>query len=133
MDWCKRGGNRDYVTTRDVEWTIGGKYSDEKIVIKTGFEFESSVPTITWKNKLFQKWLGWFQPFHWVFSPHDPRFLLSALVHDWLLEVKKYEVLAAAAEWHAAAKKSNAPKLRRRLGFIAVSLYTLESKEYTHA
>ena len=68
--WCRKGGSRGYVTTRPVVWPIGRKGSYWLHDIPAGTEFESSVPAFL----------------HWVFSPDDPYFLKSALIHDTLLE-----------------------------------------------
>ena len=116
-EWCVRGGARAYVTTKPVVWSVGGKHSGFSIVIPKGFEFESSVPRYL----------------RWLVDPHDPSLLLSACVHDFLLEIQRYEVLAAAAEWHSAAKKSKVRRFKRVSMFIAVSLYTLRAKHYTQA
>lgn len=115
--WCKKGGARGYVTTRSIEWRPGGKFAPSVVTIPEGFEFESSVPKAATI----------------VISPDDPRFLLSACVHDYFLEVGRYEVLSAAAEWHSAAKKSQAPKAKRFLMFVAVCWHTLRAKHYTQA
>lgn len=115
--WYERGGPRDYVTTRPIVWVVGGKYATHAVTIPAGFAFESSVPRLA----------------RWIVSPHDPRFLLAACVHDFLLEVERYEVLAAAAEWHSAAKKGKAPARLRVPMFVGVSLYTLTTAHYTQA
>lgn len=128
--WCKKGGARGYVTTRQITWRAGGKHAPSTFIIPTGFEFESSVPTL----KIFgQKLPPWAQPLYWIVSPDDPRFLLAACIHDFFLERAAYEVLAAAAEWHAAAKKSKAPAIMRVPMFVCVALFTLKSKTYTQA
>jgi len=114
----KVGTKRDYMTTEDILWSCGGKYARNTIVIIKGFEFESSVP--------------WYIP-SFIVSKHDPDLLLSACVHDYLLEVERYEVLAAAAEWHSAAKKSKVKALKRIIMFFCVCAYTLRSKKYTQS
>lgn len=60
------------------------------------------------------KMLGWFQPIVWLFPPDDPFFLLSACVHDWLLE-DDYDLDFCDSQWLAAARKSGAPKRKAQL------------------
>lgn len=110
MKWFEPGKTRDYVTLKDIDWTVGGKHSDHIVTIPHGFQFESSVP--------------WF--LRWIVSPYNEKFLLSACIHDYLLEEKKYESLAAAAEWHSAAKKSGAGFFSRVSMFIFIALFTLK-------
>ena len=117
LDWCKRGGSRGWVTIQEVLWRVGGKFSPLEITVPIGFEFESSVP----------------RGLRWIVSQNDPHFILSACVHDYLLEVSHFEVLACAAEWHAAAKKSKAPAWKRVPMYVGVALYTLRSERYTQA
>lgn len=91
LDWCKKGGPRGYVTTAQIDWPIGRKGSRHVETIPAGFEFESSVP------RLLQR----------LWSPDDPAFLLSACVHDWLLEAG-YDRDFCDSQWLAAARKSKA-------------------------
>lgn len=107
--WYGPGRARDYVTLKEIDWTVGGKDSDHQITVPFAFEFESSVPSYL----------------HWLVSPDNPDFLLSACIHDYLLEEKNYEPLAAAAEWHSAAKKSGVPFWKRVPMFVFIALFTL--------
>ena len=132
-NWCERGGSRGWVTTVDLVWSTGGKFSGNSRTIEAGFEFESSVPRLDYRWPWLRSWLGWFQPFEWLVDPDDPSLLLSACVHDYFLEEARFEVLSAAAEWHSAAKKSKVPKFKRIGMFLAVCLYTLRAKHYTQA
>jgi len=101
--WCKKGGSRGYVTTRRVEWWIGKKNSGWKLVIDPGREFESSVP----------------RALHWLFSPDDPFYLLSAVIHDVLLE-DGYRIAFADSQWFEAALSVHAPQLRTWLAYSAM-------------
>jgi len=103
----ERGTKRKWKTYYPVTWDVGSVGSGRTIVIPAGTEFESSVP----------KFATWF------IHPDDPRFLLAALVHDYLLEVGSYGRLQAAAEWYDGAKASNAPTFKAKVGFIAISVW----------
>lgn len=94
----EKGGSRGYRTTRSVQWPIGKKGSQHIEIIPSGFEFESSVPS--WLTR--------------VFPPDDPHYLLSACVHDWLLEAG-FDTDFADSQWLAAARKSRAPRTKTRL------------------
>lgn len=104
-DWCKKGGSRGYVTTLCVDWPIGCKESRHIEVIPDGFEFESSVPRIL----------------RWLWSPDDPTFLLSACVHDWLLEAG-YDRDFCDSQWLAAARKSQANRFRAKTARLVMML-----------
>lgn len=113
-DGIKQGGPRGYVTTKDLPWPIGKKGSVHIEVVPEGFSFESSVPRLRYSTALGTDLLGWFQPLEWVFPPDDPDFILSACVHDWLLEAG-YDADFSDSQWLAAARKSGAPRFRARL------------------
>lgn len=77
--------------------------------IPPGFEFESSVP---WWGKLF-------------INPDDPRFLLAAAVHDFMLESGIYGRPQAAAEWYDAALAGGAPILKAKIAFVCVAFWAV--------
>lgn len=105
----ERGITRRYRSTRPIEWEIGRQGSDWWVTIPAGTEFESSVP---W-------WARWF------ISRDDPRFLLAALVHDYLLEEGTYGRPQAAAEWYDGALAGGAPKWKARLAYIGVAAWAV--------
>ena len=105
LSWCKKGGSRGYVVTREVVWEIGKKGSGWIFKVEVGREFESSVPPLL----------------HWVLSPDDPHFLKPAAIHDKLIE-EGYRRPFADAEWLDAARSVHAPRLKRELGSIAMRL-----------
>lgn len=124
LDWCKPIGGITYITTKPVEWHIGKKNSGHIETIPAGFPFESSVPRLKYKWKWLNKLLGWFQPFEWFLSPHDPLYLLAACVHDWFLE-GGYKPAFAAGEWYDAAMAYHAPKLKTKLAFFGIFKHTV--------
>lgn len=97
-DWCERGGSRGYVTTIPICWCIGRKDSGWLLAIPAGFEFESSVPRLL----------------RWLWSPHDPRYLLSAAIHDHLLETG-HRADFADSQWYEAALSVSAPRLNTEI------------------
>lgn len=105
----ERGVTRRWRTYHDVPWEVGSKGSGLHIIIPAGTEFESSVP---W-------WAGWF------IGRDDPRFLLAALVHDYLLEAGTYGRTQAAAEWYDGARAANAPAFNAKIGYIAVAFWAV--------
>lgn len=94
-DWYENGGRRGYISVRDLDWCIGRKDSGWILTIPAGTEFESSVPAVL----------------KWVFPPDDPRFLKSALIHDYLIE-SGYRRAFADSQWFEAALSVQAPVLR---------------------
>ena len=105
----ERGEVRRWRTARPIEWQIGRKGSGRWITIPAGREFESSVP----------RWARWF------LDPDDPRFLLAAAVHDYMLEVGIYGPAQAAAEWYDAALAGLAPGWKARLSFLAIAAWAV--------
>lgn len=108
LDWCKKGGSRGYMTTAQIDWPIGRKGSQHIETIPKGFEFESSVPRVL----------------QWLWSPHDPNFLLSACVHDWLIEAG-YDLDFCDSQWLAAARKSKASKVKSKTARLGMMLRRL--------
>ncbi|MBF9042939.1 DUF1353 domain-containing protein [Rhodobacterales bacterium HKCCE4037] len=105
----QRGETRRWRVTRDFEWEAGRKGSGDWVLIPEGYEFESSVPAA----------------FHWFLSPDDPRFLLAAMVHDFMLESGLYGRPQAAAEWYDGARAADAPAWKAKLAYIAVAAWAV--------
>jgi hypothetical protein len=103
--WVKKGGARGYVTKRAFSWSIGKKDSGWVLVVPEGREFESSVPRLL----------------RWLFSPDDPYFLKSAVIHDVLLEDGFREAFADS-QWFEAALSVHAPRLRTSVAFTLMIL-----------
>jgi hypothetical protein len=91
-----------------LRWRIGGPLVDHAVLIPAGFTFDSSVP----------------RALRWLLSPHDPRFLLAACIHDWLLE-QGYGRAQAAAEWYDGARAGGAPASLARCAYIAVASWAV--------
>ena len=108
-----RGETRRWRSTVDVTWNVGHKESPLPIIIPLGTEFESSIPWV----------------FTWIINPDDPRFLLAALVHDYILENKIQGRAQAAAEWYDGTRKSNAPRFLSKLAYLAVAFWAVFGKQ----
>ena len=112
--WCKKGGSRGYVTVKEVTWSIGIKNGPYVLTIAPGREFESSVP------KFLQ----------WLWSPDDPYFLKSALIHDHLLE-EGWRRQSADAQWYEVALSNHAPVWKTRIAYIGMVLRRFTRKGVT--
>jgi len=67
-----------YKTTKEVVWEVGRKGSNLFVVVPEGYYFNVSIPI----------------PFWPIFSPHDPKFLKAACVHDWTIDAEWDRVTA---------------------------------------
>lgn len=103
------GDTRRWRLARSILWDLGRKGSGKPLVIPAGVEFESSVP--------------WYA--RWIIHPDDPRFLLAALVHDFLLETEIYGRAQAAAEWFDGALAGGAPTWKAKLVFVAIAFWAV--------
>ncbi len=104
----KKGGSRGYYTVKAINWDVGKKGSGFTITVPKGREFESSVPRFL----------------HWVLSPDNLRYLLSAVIHDFLLE-ENYRAFFAAGEWYDAALKSDGKQYFTFTAALAVTTFTV--------
>lgn len=105
----ERGEKRRWRAMRAVEWHVGRKQSGLILRIPAGREFESSVP----------RWAKW------IVHPDDARFLLAALVHDYMLEERTMGRAQAAAEWLDAAFAGGAPQWLAKLAYVAVAIWAV--------
>ena len=99
-----RGEVRRWRTTVPIEWDVGRKASGHRVTIPAGTEFESSVPRLL----------------RWWMRPDDPRYLLAALVHDFLLDAGIYGRLQAGADWDDAARAAGAPAAKTNLALMGI-------------
>lgn len=105
----ERGEKRRWRTTQPIDWEVGRKGSGDWVTIPPGREFESSVP---W-------WAVWY------LHPDDPRYLLAAAVHDYMLESGRYGRAQAAAEWFDGALAGGAPTRQAKVAYIAVAAWAV--------
>lgn len=104
-----KGFYRRWRTLVPIEWEVGKKGSGNWITIPEGREFENSVP-----------WWG-----RWFISPDDPRWLLGAVVHDYVLEEGIEGRPQAAAEWYDGVLAGGVPEWKAKLAFVAVAAWAV--------
>lgn len=104
----KRTDGDRYELRDALPWRIGGPMVEHCVTIPAGFTFDSSVPRFM----------------RWILSAHDPRFLLAACVHDWLLE-QGYGRAQAAAEWYDGARAGGAPYGLARWAYVVVAAWAV--------
>jgi hypothetical protein len=104
-DWYESTGGTLYTTTSPLTWGIG-REGGPPITVPPGFAFDVSVPP----------------GLRWWASPHDPRYLRAAAIHDWLLTDGWWRVTAGAV-FLEALRADGVGRTRRLLMWLAVSLY----------
>ncbi|WP_072856240.1 DUF1353 domain-containing protein [Loktanella atrilutea] len=106
-DWCVRiAGSDTYRITKPLVWDVGMKGSGLSVTVRVGVIFDVSIPT----------------PVRPLFSPHDPRYLKAAALHDDLL-VRGWDRLTAAAIFQDAIRADGVGPMRRLAMWLAVSLW----------
>ena len=104
-DWHKPQGDA-YVTTAVLQWEVGKIGSGLWVRVPWGFAFDMSVP---W-------WL------RWLFSPHNPRYLKAAALHDWAL-FDNWDRVASAALFNDALKASGVGSIERFAMTVGVIMW----------
>lgn len=102
-DWCRRLTGTAYVTRQPLAWQIGRRDGECVVVVPEGFRFDLSVP---WALR-------------WAASPHDPRWLGAACLHDWLL-LDRWQVGQAGGVFYDALRADRAGPIRSLLMTAAV-------------
>jgi hypothetical protein len=110
-DWCVPVGGIDYRVTKALEWYIGSP-EGRLIVVPVGRIFNVSIP----------------EGLRWLFSPHDPRFLKAAAIHDEMLHHLGFDRLPngrvhAAGQFHHALLVAGVPVIERLPMLLAVLLF----------
>ena len=103
-DWHTPIGGIKYCTTKRVCWDVGSKNSGFTVTVPIGYRFDFSVPLAL----------------RWLINPKDEKYHLAGCLHDYLLEVAKWERVSAAASFSDALKAKGVRKSRRLLMTIAV-------------
>jgi hypothetical protein len=104
-DWCVPMGD-DFITVRAIRWHLGRSGSGWVYTVEAGFRFDVSIPV-------------WAQ---WAFDPKDERYLKAACLHDHMLE-NGWSRVTAGAEFHEALRADGVGRIRRKLMWLAVSLF----------
>lgn len=104
-DWAVRQGS-SYITTKQVAWEIGRKGSGLWLRVPAGFVFNMSIP----------------YPLRWLWSPHDPRYLKAAALHDFAL-ADGWDRVSAAAAFSEALKASGVSWFTRLVMVLGVIVF----------
>lgn len=105
--FVRTGRGIDYVVAVPLVWEVGRVGSGLKVTVPQGRTFDVSVP---WALR-------------WIVSPHDPRYLKAAALHDEMLDQLGWSRVTAAAEFHEALRSEDVGRFRRLVMWLAVSLW----------
>ena len=104
-DWAERHG-AGYVTTKPLAWEIGRKGSSLWLRVPVGTRFDVSTPRLL----------------RWLFSPHNPRYLKAAALHDYAL-ASGWDRISAAAAFAEALKASGVRRVTRLVMVLGVVVF----------
>ena len=105
-DWCEPVAGICYRSTKPLTWLVGSLDTGAEYTVPVGSVFDVSIP----------------RGLHWLFNPHDPRYLKAAALHDYFLALG-WDRFTAGAQFHEALKADGVPKLRRALMALAVLFF----------
>jgi len=107
-DWADRLG-AGYITTKPLGWEVGRKGSGLWLVVPPHYPFDVSVP----------------RALRWLFSPHNPRFLKAAALHDFAL-VDGWDRVSAAAAFSEALRASGVRRATRLVMVLGVVTFKFD-------
>lgn len=105
-EWCERHAGTYYKTTQPLIWELGYVGSGQFHTVPAGEVFDVSFP--------------WFS--RWLLSPHNPRYLKAAALHDHML-IMGWDRPTAGGVFHAALKVEGVRAPVRMAMFFAVTLW----------
>lgn len=105
-DWCEPVGGILYRSTAPLTWHVGCKGSGLAVTVPAGATFDVTIPRGLCR----------------IFSPHDPRSLRAAALHDELLR-RGWGRTTAGAIFHDALRADGMSRWRRLAMWLAVSLF----------
>jgi hypothetical protein len=105
-DWCEPVSRTQYRNMEPVPWDIGFVGSGVSVLVPVGTVFDVSIP----------------RGLRWLLSPHDPRFLKAACLHDWLLRIN-WDRPTAGGVFHAALSAAGVGLWTRMVMFLGVTLW----------
>lgn len=127
-NWCKPLSGIKYISTEELIWDVGYKGSGLTVTVPTGTVFDVSIPQPPKRPRVFLLWPFWLVAFlllklvNKVFSPHNPKFLKAAALHDTML-IQGWARTTSGAEFHEALKADNVQMWKRLIMWLAVSLF----------
>lgn len=98
-DWCWPVGGIDYETTAPVIWA--------GITVPAQYRFNVSIPRPLW----------------WLLSPHNPRYLRAACLHDYALHKLHWGRVRAAAPFSEALRAEGLGRVHRLAMVLAVIVW----------
>ena len=96
-----------YRVISTLHWELIRPGSDIWISVPVGYEFDVSIPKYMW----------------WLMSPSNPRFHKAACMHDYLLEVKQLDRVAACVAFSEALRASGVWKPKRLIMVLSVIIF----------
>ena len=105
-NWCIRLEGTEYISLIPITFDLGFKGSGFSYTVPKDFKFEVSVP----------------RGLRWVLSPHNPKYLKAAAIHDHMLE-RGWDRPTAGGVFQAALKVSGVGSTKRLTMFFAVTLW----------
>jgi hypothetical protein len=105
--WCRPAGGEKYRSIIPLRWHIGRKGSGYVYEVPAGFLFDVSIP---WALRL-------------IFSPHNPRFLKAAALHDHMRHVENWNRRTSGAVFHEALMADGVKAPTRLAMWLAVSVF----------
>ena len=101
-----RRSGEGYLTTAPLFWEVGRPGSGLIYVVPQDFWFDVSVPSLI----------------QWLFSPHDPRYLRAAALHDHMLQAGWRRVMAGAV-FAEALREDGVGRFTRLIMWLTVSIW----------
>ena len=105
-DWCVRLRGTKYLSSEPISFELGKLGSNFTYVVPSGFEFDVSIP----------------RGLRLILSPHNPKYLKAAAIHDHMLSAG-WDRPTAGGVFQAVLKVSGVGSITRLSMFFAVTLW----------
>ena len=105
-EWCIRLRGTKYLSSEPISFDLGKLGSNLTYVVPSGFEFDVSIP----------------RGLRFILSPHNPKYLKAAAIHDHMLKAN-WDRPTAGGVFQAALKVSGVSSSTRLTMFFAVTLW----------
>ena len=102
------GDSNKYRLIKGIAWSLSPTNHGVCIKIESGFEFDISVPFI----------------FRWLVSPHDPKILMPAALHDKMIQ-QDMNRITCSTEFARAARYKGCSKLMCSILFLSTLVYSV--------
>ena len=105
-EWCIIQIGTKYLSSELISFDLGNLGSNLTYVVPSGFEFDVSIP----------------RGLRFILSPHNPKYLKAAAIHDHMLK-SGWDRPTAGGVFQAALKVSGVNSATRLAMFFAVTLW----------